>query len=171
MNQRKNRNFGYRLKQHYLTARRQQQAKLIKSKNIGNLLAAPILDTIELTPFNILQYLRESEICVEWQNNPPNIGSIKSGDGVVWEFNVLQKRIYTISAECSANIGGSKLAFFIDNVQLGTLKMPFSKSWHNYSKISIGKMELTKGIHRLSFKALPLKIEGAGNIRKIILDF
>ncbi len=130
------------------------------------------VDHIELGPAEIAGFQRKGQICVEWQNTPPNIGHFNENDAVVFHLNLPSAGEYIPSFFWSSPLGTEHLRIEINGVVADTVDLTGTKDWHRYEWQRGAKpIRLPAGDDELVVRAVNVDDSaGAGNLRSLRLD-
>jgi len=86
--------------------------------------------------------LHGSEIQVEQRGDRANIGFWDTaGDWASWKINVPQPAAYNVTMQTAAQVGESELTVEVAGQELSA-KIPQTKSWDDYTAVSVGKVEI-----------------------------
>ena len=114
----------------------------------------PGIAYFDLTSENILakQYgiYRDSGVDIWKSGNSWRLGSTFAGEWIQYTINALETDDYDIWVLGSNTMPGGKFRFELNGKRIGSsLSFPVTKSWHKQNWISIKKIRIPKGQHKL----------------------
>ncbi|MBN1899208.1 MAG: cellulase family glycosylhydrolase [Spirochaetes bacterium] len=131
----------------------------------------PVLeDRIVLTPLDLYELKREKSLCVEWQNNPPNIGYLSGGESFSFKIDLPASSDYDIKFDFATPNPNSKFKIIVNEKIVNQVGLPFTGAWDKYTIINGGKAFFQKGENIITFEAVSDHPENTGNLRHVFLE-
>ncbi|MBU1077272.1 MAG: cellulase family glycosylhydrolase [Spirochaetes bacterium] len=141
----------------------------IKEKPGMNLLKPSLDHDILLTPLHNIELNRREDLCIEWHNNPPNIGHISDKESFQWEIDSPFEAEYLFSSLFSSPCTNVKMEVYLNEKLTDTIILPDTGEWFKYKEVKGRSVHLRKGLNILKCVMSSPSVEGLGNIRSIQL--
>lgn len=139
----------------------------IKQTGEATLLSPKFNEEIILTPHLVSGINRKKSLCVEWQNNPPNLGYMSGGESFGWKINSPIESDYELCFHFSTPQRGVKFKIYVNGKIFKTVKAIRTGDWYNYKLNKAGKIHLRKGKNTIRFEVLSKYNEKTGNFRDV----
>lgn len=147
-----------------------RSVELHSSAEDKDLLQPSFQEKIVLSSFDLYNLDRKQSLCVEWQNNPPNVGYFSDGESFSYKIDSMVESDYSISFKFSTPNPGAGFIIYVNNKRHKKVMLPNTKAWHAYQLINAGVIHLKKGKNIIRFQVISKFPENTGNINYIYLN-